>query len=93
MKEHAQCLECRMNLCTESDLDKLLEEGRTIQQFLLSSPQNPKSEQQFACSIAKLRAALRLISRQEGGPPLALDEAVVLMEELRQFATGPKIGG
>ena len=34
----AQCLERRMNLWTEGDLDKLLEEGRTIQQRLLSSP-------------------------------------------------------
>ena len=80
VKEHIHCLECRLKLWTEGDLDGLLREGRTIQRRLPNLPRDPKSDQQLARSFAKLmmegkvRAALRLISRQNGGPPLALDE-------------------
>ena len=60
-------------------MNRLLQEGRSIQQRLLSTPQNPRSEQQLAHMFAKMegkvRAALHLISRQEGGPPLALNAA------------------
>ena len=80
VKEHIRCLECRLKLWTEGDLDGLLREGRTIQRRLPNFSRNPKSDQQLARSFAKLmmegkvKAALRLISRQNGGPPLALDE-------------------
>ena len=80
VKEHIHCLECRLKLWTEGDLDGLLREDRTIQRRLPNLPRDPKSDQQLARSFAKLmmegkvRAALRLISRQNGGPPLALDE-------------------
>ena len=69
-----------MKLWTEGDLDGLLREGRTIQRHLPNLPRDPKSDQQLARSFAKLmmegevRAALRLISRLNGGPSLALDE-------------------
>ena len=78
VKEHIHCLECRLKLWTEGDLDGLLREGRTIQRRLPNLPRDPKSDQQLARSFAKLmmegkiRAALCLISRQNGGPPLAL---------------------
>ena len=78
-KEHTQCLERRMKLWIEGDLDELLREGCTIQQRLQRSPRRPRSEQQLAHTFAKLmmegkvRAALRLISKQEGGPPIALN--------------------
>ena len=80
VKEHIHCLECRLKLWTEGDLDGLLREGRTIQRRLPNLPRDPKSDHQLARSFAKLmmegkvRAPLRLISRQNGGPPLALDE-------------------
>ena len=75
VKEHIHCLECRLKLWTEGDLNGLLREGRTIQRRLPNLPRDPKSDQQLARSFAKLmmegkiRAALRLISRQNGGPP------------------------
>ena len=81
-KEHVQCLERRLKLWEEGDVEGLLQEGRTIQQRLLRSPQIARIEQQRARSFAKLmmegkvRAALRLLSEQEGGPPMALDEEV-----------------
>ena len=40
-KEHALCLERRLKLWTEGELDRLLQEGRTIQQRLLRTPRTP----------------------------------------------------
>ena len=77
-----QCLECHLKLWEEGDVEGLPQEGRTIQQHLLKSPQTPRIEQQCARSFAKLmvegkvRAALCLLSEQEGGPPIALNEEV-----------------
>ena len=77
-----QCLERRLKLWTEGDLEGLLQEGRTIQQRLLRSHHTTRNEQQCARSFTKLmmegrvRAALRMLSEQEGGPPLALDEEI-----------------
>ena len=71
-----------MKLWVDGDLDRLLQEGRTIQQRMRRTLQTPRSEEKLAHSFAKLmmegkvRAALRLISKHEGGPPLALDEKV-----------------
>ena len=87
-KEHTQCLERCMKLWIEGDLDELLREGRTIQQRLQRSPRRPRSEQQLAHTFAKLmmegkvRAALRLISKQEGGPPIALNDTIEIDEEI-----------
>ena len=75
-------IECRLKLWEEGDVEGLPQEGRTIQQRLLKSPQIPRIEQQRARSFAKLmvegkvRAALRLLSELEGGPPMALNEEV-----------------
>ena len=77
-----QCLECRLKLWEEGDVEGSLQEGRTIQQRLLKFPQTPRIEQQRACSFAKLmvegkvRAALCLLPEQEGGPPMELNEEV-----------------
>ena len=60
----------------------LPQKGCTIQQCLLKSPQTPRIEQQRARSFAKLmvegkvRTVLRLLSKQEGGPLMALNEEV-----------------
>ena len=77
-----------MKLWIEGDLDELLREGRTIQQHVQRSPRRPRSEQQLAHTFAKLmmegkvRTALRLISKQEGGPPIALNDTIEIDEEI-----------
>ena len=77
-----------MKLWIEGDLDELLREGRTIQQSLQRSPRRPRSDQQLAHTFTKLmmegkvRAALRLISKQEGGPPIALNDTIEIDEEI-----------
>ena len=79
-----QCLECCLKLWEVGDVyrGRLTAKGRTIQQRLLKSPQTPRIEQQRARSFAKLmvegkvRTVLHLLSKQEGGPPMALNEEV-----------------
>ena len=62
--------------------EALLKEGQTIQQQLQHSTQDKRSEEQLARSFSKLmmegkvRAALCLITKQEGGNPLAIDQPV-----------------
>ena len=53
VKEHIHCLECRLKLWTEGDLDGLLREGCTIQRRLPNLPRDPKLDQQLARSFAK----------------------------------------
>ena len=81
-KEHVTCIERRMKLWQEGNLVDLLKEGQTIQQQLQHSAQDKRSEKQLARSFSKLmmegkvRAALRLITKQEGGNPMAIDQPV-----------------
>ena len=76
-----QCQECCLKLWEVGDLEGL-PQGRTIQQRLLKSPQTPRIEQQRARSFVKLmvegkvRTILCLLSEQEGGPAMALNEEV-----------------
>ena len=77
-----QCLECCLKFWEVGDLECLPQEGRTIQQRLLKPHQTPRIEQQHARSFVKLmvegkvRTVLRLLSEQEGGPLMALNEEV-----------------
>ena len=81
-KEHVKCIERRMKLWQEGNLDDLLKEGQTIQQRLKHSTRDKRSEEQLARSFSKLmmegkvRAALRLITKQGGGAPMAIDQIV-----------------
>ena len=81
-KEHVTYIERRMKLWQEGNLVDLLKEGQTIQQQLQHSAQDKRSEEQLARSFSKLmmegkvRAALCLITKQEGGNPMAIDQPV-----------------
>ena len=56
--------------------------GQTIQQHLQNSPCNQRSDEQLARSFSKLmmeskvRPALSLIEKQEGGAPMVIDQII-----------------
>ncbi len=63
-KEHVQCLERRMKLWTEGDLEGLLREGHTIQQRLLRTPHSSKSEQHCVYFPDKREVPQSLLMKQ-----------------------------
>ena len=77
-KDHTKYLQRRLNTWREGDLNKLLREGRTIQQHI---PRNtpPMTEDKLSRLFAnhmfqgKTKAALRLLSEQNRGGVLHLD--------------------
>ena len=81
-KEHIKCIERRMQLRKEGNLDDLLKEGHPIQQHLHKSIRDQRSEEQLARSFSKLmmegkvRAVLRLVAQQEGGVPMEIDRVI-----------------
>ena len=82
-KEHIKCIERRMQIWKDGNLDDLLKEGQTIQQHLHKPTRDQRSEEQLARSFSKLmmegkvRAALHLIAQQEGGAPMEIDQTVI----------------
>ena len=82
VKEHISCLERRLKLWVDGDIDSLLHEGRTIQNHLQNSPCSRKSEVHLAQSFSKLmfegkvKQALRLLAAQGKGGTLNLDSHV-----------------
>ena len=53
-KEHIKCIERRMQLWKDGNLDDLLKEGQTIQQHLHKPTRDQRSEEQLARSFSKL---------------------------------------
>ena len=80
-KDHTKCLQRRLNTWREGDLNKLLREGQTIQQHI---PRNtpPMTEDKLSRLFAnhrfqgKTKAALRLLSEQNRGGVLHLDDPI-----------------
>ena len=81
-KDHAHCLQRRLESWKAGDIDTLLGEGRTIQQRIQTSNQSPNQTKRLARSFAKLmlegktKAALRLITEQDKGGFLHLNNVV-----------------
>ena len=82
VKEHIECIERCLKLWKEGNIKELVKEGQTIQQHLKNTAHQRRSEENLARSFSKLmfegkiRAALHLISKQDGGPPMAIDQVV-----------------
>ena len=79
-KDYTLCLERRLRLWSDGNLDELLDEGRTFQRkFTRNQPNQENSSTQTARFFAKLmmegkvRAALRLVTENKNGGPLRLD--------------------
>lgn len=91
-KAHITCLERRLLLWKDGNLNQLVLEGRAIQQRL-PRLHPPSACQQLAQSFANLmftgntKAALRLITEQDKGGVLSLDDAVDT-NETRQSVRG-----
>ena len=80
-KDHILCLERRMRLWEDGDLDALLHEGHSIQDHFAVGPQST-SETQLAQTFARLtfqgkvKSAMRLLTRYSRGDKLNLDDLV-----------------
>ena len=78
-KDHILCLERRMRLWEDGDLDALLHEGCSIQDHFAVGPQST-SETQLAQTFARLmfqgkvKPAMRLLTRHGRGDKLNLDD-------------------
>ena len=81
-KDHAHCLQRRLESWKAGDIDTLLSEGRNIQQRIPRSNQSPNQTKQLARSFTKLmlegktKAALCLITEQDKGGFLHLNNIV-----------------
>ena len=81
-KDHIQCLDRRLKLWREGDINSLVQEGRAIQSRFLRNMQ--KSQAQTALTFAKLmmegkvKAALHHVSNQSRGGILHMDSQVDL---------------
>ena len=80
-KDHVTCLERRMRLWKQGDIDSLIREGRTLQHHLRlnrTSTQDGRLAHNFAklMLMGKVKAAIRLISEEGKGSLLSLDEVV-----------------
>ncbi len=79
--ENAKCLERRLAAWKNGELDSLVREARTIQQYLLHRSPNyhtNSTAHAFAklMTNGKVNGALRLLSDEHGGGPLPLDDLV-----------------
>ena len=88
-KDHIACLERRLKIWSDGDLNELIREGRTIQQRIPTS--SPTSNQErLARSFANLmfqgktKAALRLLTDQAKGGILHLDDPIESNNEQRE---------
>ena len=79
-KEHVKCIERRMILWRDGDIDSLLQECLTIQQHLQPPKGTPKKNlaRSFANLVmqGKVKSALRLLSSDSRGTPLSLDKVI-----------------
>ena len=78
MKEHNKCIERRLSLWLDGDIQALLDEGHTIQRYL--HPQIKRSSDRQDATVftrfmseGKVRAALHMLSSQNNNGSLALD--------------------
>ena len=79
-KEHVKCIERRLILWRDGDIDSLLQECLTIQQHLRPPKGTPKKNlaRSFANLVMqdKVKSALRLLSSDSRGTPLSLDKEI-----------------
>ena len=82
-KDHLKCLNKRLHLWNDGDLEELLLEGRAIQSHLGNSKTKaPHQEERLATSFAALmsqgrtKTALHLLEKKATGAPLQLDDVV-----------------
>ena len=74
VKEHIKCLERRLPLWLNGDIEELLSEGRAIQQRLKKKFTTNGESKALARSFSKLmrkgqiKSAIRLLSKQQGSP-------------------------
>ena len=82
VKEHSVHLERRLKLWQDGNIDVLLHEGRCIQKHLFSSGNqmhDPEKTTRIFSRLmlqGKVNAALRLLSRDENGGVLSLDDLI-----------------
>ena len=81
VKEHNKCIERRLSLWLDGDIEALLDEGRTIQRYL--HPQIKRSSDRQDATVftrfmseGKVRAALHMLSSQSNNGSLALDTLI-----------------
>ena len=91
VKEHNKCIERRLSLWLDGDIEALLDEGRTIQRYL--HPQIKRSSDRQDATVftrfmseGKVRAALHMLSSQSNNGSLALDTLIdsVSVKEILQ---------
>lgn len=80
-RDHAECLERRLNAWRQGDVDGLIREGRTIQAHL-QKPRRDTSEASITRAfthlmmVGRVKAALRLVTERAGGGVLHLDQKI-----------------
>ena len=78
-RDHVKCVERRMQLWRDGDIDSLLHEGRAIQQRLGPyADNNTHDARTFANHMmnGKVKSAVRLLTSDPKGTPLPLDKVV-----------------
>ena len=80
-KEHQECLEKRLTLWRNGEIESLLREGRMIQRRLSKSKENdpPNKARIFAKLVmeGQINSALRYLSEDDSGGVLPLTDDVV----------------
>ena len=96
-KEHQECLEKRLTLWRNGEIESLLREGRMIQRRLLKSNKNdpPNKARIFAKLVmeGQINSALRYLSKDDSGGVLLLtDDVVRQLREKHPDAQRAKLG-
>ena len=90
-KDHQECLAKRLVLWKEGEIDKLLQEGRTIQKRLSNSLRvDPPNARVFANLFVsgQINSALRYLSENDGGSVLPLSDDI--MAQLKEKHPSPQ---
>ena len=74
-REHVRCLDRRLTLWKEGNIEALLHEGRTIQSHFRKVPSQSNAGEKFM-KQGKLKTAIRLLSEQSKSGVLSLDNTV-----------------
>ena len=95
-KEHQKCLEKRLTLWRNGEIESLLREGRMIQLRLLKSNKNdlPNKARIFAKLVMEghIKSALRYLSEDDSGGVLPLTDVVRQLREKHPNAQRAKLG-
>ena len=81
-RNHISCLQRRLISWAKGDIAELLHEGRVIQRSLVAGKRDANNDTTTARTFSQLmmegrvRAALRLLTKESRSGPLSLDETI-----------------